>query len=690
MTGMRSRTCKELPSGVLGVLGLLAIAAALAIPSDGANARYNPQVSQDGRHSGRVHHHVDAEGYSPPSASIVVDGNTGKVLQESNPDAPRHPASLTKIMTLYLLFERLDVHKIRLDTPLKVSARAAGQPPSTLGLKAGQTIAVEDVIKAVVTRSANDAAVVIAENLDGDEGGFAKLMTQKARALGMSRTTYVNASGLPNDDQITTARDQALLGRAIQKRYPRYYKYFSAQSFEFRGEAIRNHNHLLGSMDGVDGIKTGFTHASGFNLVTSVHRDGHYIVAVVLGGRSALERDAHMRELINAHIKEAGLRRTAPVLTERTNQHTAPQVLGFATARLSSRADPTPSTPVTTGSGDPIQPLPVKTISYHAAPPQAAALAPMLLAATTSQAVAPAASAAPAQLSDALRTIAPTEPGTTKSEQDRSIAAPARGPQLVREQPASMPGAAQPRTRISIAWNDGTRPSPEVGTPAIKTQPTVIASATVAGSSNEAPRRSLLHHQFSRRWFNILTRRKLTIRRLNPAPLFASRGPSRYPEVPPEAAETSIFAKNKTVRLVRAEVEARTTDDTSTVQRERTAVSPRVTPLVVFLFLSLALPGASILAWLVIKADTNKHLADRLDDQRQADWIDDFLANWRQSLTTRNSVFASARKVQPSPEAIEAALHEIMPALRNRLAPRCDFSDYALPPGLVNRQVGSQ
>ena len=393
---MRSRVRNEVCPGVVG---LLVLAAAVAIPSDGVDARYHLQASQDAQHS------AHAGGYSPPSSSIVVDGNTGKVLQELNQDAPRHPASLTKIMTLYLLFERLDVHKIRLDTPLKVSAKAAGQPPSTLGLKAGETIAVEDLIKAVVTRSANDAAVVIAENLGSDEGRFAKLMTQKARALGMNHTTYVNASGLPNDDQITTARDQALLGRAIQERYPSYYKYFSTQSFEFRGEAIRNHNHLLGSMDGVDGIKTGFTQASGFNLVTSVHRDGHYIVAVVLGGRSALERDAHMRELINAHIKEASLRRTASVFAGK--QHRKPQVLGFGKAPLSSGNDPSPGTPVTAGSSDPIQLLPVKTISYHAAPPQAAALAPMLLAATTLQAVTPAASAPPPQLSGALSTILP-------------------------------------------------------------------------------------------------------------------------------------------------------------------------------------------------------------------------------------------------------------------------------------------
>src|SRR6266702_5810575 len=162
-----------------------------------------------------------AEEYSPPSASIVVDGNSGAVLQTSHPDAQRHPASLTKIMTLYLLFERLEAGKIKLDSPLKVSEHASEQAPTKLGLKPGQTIAVEDAIKAIVTKSANDAAVAVAESLGGDEDHFAKLMTQKARDLGMTRTTYTNASGLPDDDQITTARDQALLGRLIQKRFPR-------------------------------------------------------------------------------------------------------------------------------------------------------------------------------------------------------------------------------------------------------------------------------------------------------------------------------------------------------------------------------------------------------------------------------------------------------------------------------------
>ena len=366
-----------------GVTGLAAVAAALFITSTVADARHHRRVRVHYVHvSGRVHHAHSNE-YSPPNASIVVDGNTGQVLEATNPDAARHPASLTKIMTLYLLFERLESGKIRLDTPLRVSAHAADQDPTKLDLKPGSTIQVEDAIKGVVTRSANDAAVVIAENLGGSEPEFSKMMTQKAHALGMSRTTYVNASGLPDDDQITTARDQALLGRAIQERFPRYYKYFSLPSFVYRGEAIRNHDHLLGSVEGVDGIKTGFTRASGFNLVTSVHRDGRYIVAVVLGGRSSFQRDAHMRELINDHIKEAALRRTAPVIAEQAVQRDEPQAAAPAPAKapLIARADVASAAPAParTGAGanDPIQPVAVKTVTYRIAPVQTAQLAPM-------------------------------------------------------------------------------------------------------------------------------------------------------------------------------------------------------------------------------------------------------------------------------------------------------------------------
>ena len=254
--------------------------------------------------------------HAAPYADIVVDANSGTVLHSTNPDAQRHPASLTKIMTLYLLFEQLEAGKLKLDSPLPVSKEAAGQMPTKLGLKPGSTLAVEDAIKGMVTRSANDAAVVVAEAIAGDEDAFAKLMTRKAQALGMSRTIYKNASGLPDSAQITTARDQSTLGRAVQERFPRYYKYFSIRTFVFRGQSIGNHNNLLGRVEGVDGIKTGYVNASGFNLVTSVHRGNRYLVAVVMGGSSAGSRDAKMRDLISDKIAQASVKRTAPMVAE--------------------------------------------------------------------------------------------------------------------------------------------------------------------------------------------------------------------------------------------------------------------------------------------------------------------------------------------------------------------------------------
>jgi D-alanyl-D-alanine carboxypeptidase len=245
-----------------------------------------------------------AEASSPSSgggeSAFVVDGNSGNVLYSAKSDELRHPASLTKIMTLYLLFERMEAGKFKLNSQLPVSQHASVQAPSKLGLRPGQTISVEDAIRAMVTKSANDVAVVVAEAIGGSEGEFANMMTKKAHALGMSRTVYRNASGLPNDGQLTTARDQALLGRAIQERFPRQYHYFSTPSFTYHGETMSNHNHLLGQVEGIDGIKTGYTQASGFNLVTSVHRNKRYIVAVVLGGESAGARDARMRALIEA------------------------------------------------------------------------------------------------------------------------------------------------------------------------------------------------------------------------------------------------------------------------------------------------------------------------------------------------------------------------------------------------------
>ena len=255
------------------------------------------------RHFRYVRHAAPA--YDPAFSAIVVDANTGRELYGVNETGLRHPASITKVMTLYLLFEKLDKGELTLQSRIPVSEHAAAQEPSKLGIPAGETISVEDAIKAVVTRSANDIAVAIAEDIGGDESSFAAMMTRKAHSLGMSRTIYRNASGLPNDEQITCARDLTILARALQERYPKYFRYFSTHEFVYDGQVIGNHNHLLGRVEGVDGIKTGYTRASGFNLLTSVHRDGRALVAVVMGGRSAAARDHTMEALIDDHIAEA-------------------------------------------------------------------------------------------------------------------------------------------------------------------------------------------------------------------------------------------------------------------------------------------------------------------------------------------------------------------------------------------------
>jgi D-alanyl-D-alanine carboxypeptidase len=297
---------------VAGVMIALMVACAGWVQAEARSARKDPPR--------RVIH---GPNYRPPYAAIVVDDKSGFVLHEASADEPRHPASLTKVMTLYLLFEQLEAGTLKLDTPLQISTRAAMQNPTKLGLKANQTINVEDAIKGLVTKSANDAAVVVAEALAGSEEEFAKLMTLKARSLGMTRTTYVNASGLPAEEQITTARDQAVLGRGIQHRFPGYYQYFATPSFRYKGAEMRNHNALLGQVKGVDGIKTGYTEASGYNLVSSVRRDEKHIVAVVLGGTSNAARDARMRQLIEDNISLASTRRTVPSIVEANGERSA-------------------------------------------------------------------------------------------------------------------------------------------------------------------------------------------------------------------------------------------------------------------------------------------------------------------------------------------------------------------------------
>ena len=232
-------------------------------------------------------------------AAIIVDARSGDVLYARHADKRRHPASLAKMMTLYITFEALEAGKLALARKIRVSKRAAGQTPSRLGLTAGQTIAVEDAILGLVTRSANDAATVLAEALAGTEAKFALLMTERARALGMKRTRFTNASGLHNRRQVTTARDMATLARALRRDFPQYYPYFSIQRFKYKNRSYRNHNRLLRQYPGADGVKTGYIGASGFNLVASAERAGRRIIGVVLGGRSTRTRDRHMINLLD-------------------------------------------------------------------------------------------------------------------------------------------------------------------------------------------------------------------------------------------------------------------------------------------------------------------------------------------------------------------------------------------------------
>jgi D-alanyl-D-alanine carboxypeptidase len=355
----------------VGVFGLVTLTAAAVFTSDSAEAR---RYSHHRHYTGHVHHEDAEDSYSPQFSSIIVDGNSGSTLESNSPDGLRHPASLTKMMTLYLLFERLDSGKMKLDTEMSVSEHASDQDPTKLGLRPGQTIAVEDAIKGVVTRSANDAAVVIAEAIGGSEDNFARMMTRKAHALGMSRTLYRNASGLPNDEQMTTARDQSILGRALQDRFPRYYRYFSTTEFSFRGHTIHGHNHLLGSVEGVDGIKTGYTRASGFNLVTSMHRGNRFLIGVVLGGRSGGSRDATMRSLLADNLDKAATKRTVAAITERNGSDANTDVADDAEA--DQRPLPSVQAPVQTASAAPQPPIAAGRAPRFAALAEATAAVP--------------------------------------------------------------------------------------------------------------------------------------------------------------------------------------------------------------------------------------------------------------------------------------------------------------------------
>jgi D-alanyl-D-alanine carboxypeptidase len=237
-------------------------------------------------------------------SSIVVEAATGNVLEAANPDALRHPASLAKLMTLYMAFEALRDRRITTDEFVPVSGRAASMQPSKLGITPGMRLTVEEAILGMVTKSANDAAAALGELLGGSEERFAQMMTLRARAMGMSRTTFTNASGLPDPDQWTTARDLAILARHLLADFPGYYPYFSTRSFTFRRRVIFNHDRMLESYPGADGMKTGYIESSGHNLVTSAARSGVRLVGVVLGAASNPERDAHMAALLDQGFEQ--------------------------------------------------------------------------------------------------------------------------------------------------------------------------------------------------------------------------------------------------------------------------------------------------------------------------------------------------------------------------------------------------
>jgi D-alanyl-D-alanine carboxypeptidase len=351
-------------------------------------------------------------------------------------------------MTLYLLFERLQAGKLNLNSELPVSAHASGQAPSKLGLKPGDSIRVETAIKAIVTKSANDVAVVIGEALGGDEPSFARMMTAKAHALGMAHTTYRNASGLPDDAQVTTARDQALIGRALRERFPQYYHYFSTRAFDFRGRTVRGHNRLLGNVAGVDGIKTGYIRASGFNIVTSVHRGNRYVVAAVFGGRTARARDAKVEALIAQNFEKASTKRGAPEeipiakvepkagekveLKVETKAATKPELAAIpalAPAKPADDANMARNEAIdapSIGSTAPIRPNPVKTVVMH---PGAIRTASLSAPAPGTQRLAPAPAAA--------RAMHITEVATVKTDAPQLPPAGAR-PGILGTMPAKV------------------------------------------------------------------------------------------------------------------------------------------------------------------------------------------------------------------------------------------------------------
>ncbi len=350
-------------------------------------------------------------------AAMVIDANSGKVLHDANADEPRHPASLTKLMTIYLAFEALQQGSLQLDTVLTVSESAASVAPSKLELKPGETIELADAIKALVTKSANDMAVAIAEKISGDERSFAELMTKRARQLGMNSTTFRNASGLPDSEQITTARDMLTLALRIYDDFPDKARVFSLREFTYQGKSYRTHNTLMKSFPGMDGMKTGYTSKSGFNLVASVRRDGKHLVAAVFGGATASSRNAHMRQILNQALDDASTEKTrvakpqliASVRPVARPQKVEPQAL---------KVEPKPQAKVAALTAPPKQAAKPAAKPVEATKPTVVKTAPAPVAAVSA---APPATASPAPAQQQISVTPPDVPAPVPTDPTESV-----------------------------------------------------------------------------------------------------------------------------------------------------------------------------------------------------------------------------------------------------------------------------
>lgn len=377
-------------------------------------------------------------------AAIVMDHRTGAILVAHHADALRHPASLTKVMTLYMVFEALEAGRLSLNSPIRMSAEAHSRPPSRLGLPVGAQFSVETAILALITRSANDVAAAVGEHLAGSEAAFARQMTLRARQMGMTRTVFRNASGLPDAEQVTTARDMALLGQRLLRDFPQHYHYFSATHFRHNQTLIRNHNGMLADYPGMDGIKTGFTRASGFNILTSAERSGVRLVGAVFGGANWRERNTQMAALFDEGFARQGVREVPEA------------ALAMAAAAAAGRV----LTPRRVGGGPP---QPVTVAARPPAPPPATAQAR-----AQPRTQAPAAGSAP-RLATAAQASRPPQPARAQAART-----PAARPQPATAQRAARPAAARPQATPAA------RPTP--AQPARPTRAATPSQQRVAGT----------------------------------------------------------------------------------------------------------------------------------------------------------------------------------------------------------------